>query len=407
MKRIQRARNSISRVLVITGIALLLFAILWWVLAVKRLVRYPSDVGLAVVVEGSVKRAADRHGLLKYDPPQEADFKLSRALASIDEGYTSNEAAVSEAVTCDTESLPGGINLDDRNVYVFDRGDCINRQSPLSTSSGFPVDRSGSWSVNFPLGADKKSYNVFNNDVASSFAGSFSKEGTVNGVKVYLYEGSFRSRPMVDYRVKARGLPLTTTFGDIKKELEASGVPINSLLQMASGTLTEKEKEKIESFPDDLAIGLEYMVEYKWKAAVEPVTGTIVDVKDDETRISVNTDVKTLLPLFEVLANHAEDPLVVRYLSQLDQQKVLEPREIYRISTGWERDSVAAMADYAGGRIGPIRFTKGYMTYLFLILGAVMVIVGLVLRRERYLHLPGRGSVAQEDAEKRGDAVAP
>lgn len=409
MKRIQKARNSISRILVVVGIALLLFAILWWVLAVKRLVRYPSGVDLSVVAEGSVERLADKHGLLKYEPPQKAAIELAGTVASVDEEYTSSTAVVSQHIRCRAEPLPGGIDLDDENVYVLDRRDCINKKSPLSKSTGTVVDRSGSWSVNFPLGTDKKSYNVFNNDVASSFAVRFAREDTVDGVKAYVFKGSFRHRPMVDYRVKARGLPGATTYGDIKRELEAAGIPIDALLLAASGTLTEKEKAAIRSFPDDLSVGLGYMVEYSWEAAVEPVTGTIVDVKRDETRIFVNTDVKTLLPLFELLANHAEDPLVVRYLSQLDQQKVLEHKEIYRISTSWKRDSAARMADYANGRIGPIRFTKDYTTYLFLSLGAVLVIGGLVLRRERHLrpHRPDRGADPAEEEEKRGDAGAP
>lgn len=407
MKRMLRVRNSISRVLVLVGIVLLLFGILWWVLAVNRLVRYPSSVDLTMLSEGTVERLAARHGLLPYDPPEKAELELENIVFSINEGYTSSTAEVAENSKCLSGPLPGGIELDDQNVYVIDRRDCINRKSPRSTSAGTVVDRSGSWTVNFPLGTDRTSYNVFNNDVGSSFAVNFVKEDTVNGVKAYVFEGSFRHRPMVDHRVEAMGLPEATTYGDIKKELESAGIPIDALLQTASGTLTAEERATIDSFTDDLPVRLDYMVEYAWEAAVEPVTGSIINVSSDETRVFVNSDVKTFLPLFEVLANHAEDPLVVQYLSQLDQQKVLEPKELFRIRTSWTENTSDRMAESANGRIGPIRFIKDYMTYLFLILGAVMVTGGLVLRSERRLPHLRRGTPAPEGEEKRGDDVAP
>lgn len=405
MKRLRSARNNIAQILVIIGIALLLFAILWWVLAVKRLVRYPSGVDLSVVAKVSVERLAGTHGLLKYDPAQKAEIELESSLAAVDDEYTSGTAVVAELAKGGAGDLPGGINLDDDNTYVMDRGDCINKSSRLSKSSGSAVDRAGSWSVNFPLGTGKKGYNLFNNDAASSFAVSFVREDTVNRVKVYLFAGSARHRPMVDYRARAMGLPDSTTYGAIKKELAEGGIPIDAMIRAASGSLTEQEKEIIDSFPEDLPVGLDYTVKSNWEAAVEPVTGTIVDVRRDETSIFVNTDVKTLLPLFEILASHAEDPLVVRYLSQLDQQKVLEPKEIFRIVSSYTRESAARMTDYANGRIGPVRFVKGYMTYLFLILGAVFVIGGFVLRRERLALRPARD--VEPEAETGGDTGAP
>lgn len=388
MKRLSKARNHIARALTAVGILMLLFAVLWWVLAVNRLVRFPTGVELYGESDVTVERLAATHGLLRFDPPQKDETGLGGRLVSVDDRYTSGEAVLARVVSSTGNDLPGGIELDSENTYVISRSDCINRKSPLARSSGAPVDRSGSWTVNFPQGTGKKSYNLFNEDAASTLAVSFVKEDSVNGVKVYLFEGSFRHRPLVDYRARAMGLPASTTYGAIKAELGESGIPIDRMVSSASGSLTREETETISSFRDDLEVGLDYTVKYRWEAAVEPVTGTVVDVRSEQTRIFVNTDVQTFLPLFEVLANHAEDPVVVRYLSQLDQQKILEPKEIFRITGGYTAETAADLADHANGRIGPIRFVKGWMTYLFLALGAVFAIGGFVLKRERHLHLP-------------------
>jgi len=375
------ARDIISWILIIIGIAILLFAMLWWTLAVKRLIRYPSGVDLSVACDGTIEQLTGKHGLDTLSPSRREDLELSVKLASVDSEYTS-QAAVLDQETTRLSTADLGLEMGDSDTYVIDRGDCANIKSDLSRSSGTVVDRSGSWSVNFPLGTEKESYNVFNNDVASSFAVNFLKENKIENIGVYVFDGSFRHRPMVDYRVEARGLPATTTFGELKAEIEAMGVPLDQMLSEAYRTLTPEEKEAISAFPDDREIELEYTAKHSLEIAVEPVTGTVVDI-DSETSIYVNTNVRAFLPLLEILAGHSEDPLVLQYMSQIDQQKVLEPKEIYRVSYGWTPESVLEMIDHANSRIGPIRFARDVLTAMMLVLGAVCLIAGLVLRRER------------------------
>lgn len=384
-------RNTLGVTMAIAGAVLLIFAVIWWVVAVKRLVKYPTGVDLRVEATGTVQRLSGVHGLFSFSPPETKNTSIFRRIASMDEDYKPGTAVVAEEIY-EGRDLPGNLILDEDNVYVFDRHDCTNLKSTLSTSSGRIVDRSGSWHVNFPLGTKKESHNVYNNDVASSFAVNYAGKSDIGGVETYLLKGSFDHRPMVSYRVRARNLPEVTTFGDLKDELLESGVPLERMIDMAYGTLTTEEKETLEDFPDDMRVGLDYTVSHEWEAEVEPVTGTIVNVTRDETRIFVQADVKTFLPLLEILAIHAEDPLVSRYLSQVDQQKLLEPAEVYRISSSWKTDSSEEMAEYARGRIGPIRAIKDYITVIMLVAGAVLLASGFVARRKRHSHPPSGGS---------------
>ena len=391
------ARDIISWILIIAGIAILLFSMLWWTLAVNRLTRFPEGIDLTVECEGTVEKVAGRHGLEMLLPTDTEDLELSRNLSSVDDEYTSGTAVVSERVT-QSAATDLGLRLDESNTYVMDRHDCANIKSDLSTSSGAVVDRSGSWTVNFPLGTARESYNIFNNDVASSFAVNYKGKEEIEGVGVYVFSGSFRHRPMVEYRVKARGLPLVSTFGEMKMEIEAMGVPLDQMIDTAYRTLTPEEKEAIGRFPDDKVVNLEYTEKHSFEVAVEPVTGTVVDVRKYEMRIFVNTEVRAFLPLLEILASHSEDPLVLQYMSQIDQQKVLEPKEIYRVSYHWTPGSVQEMTDYANSRIGPIRFARDYVTVMMLVLGAAAFIAGLVVRRERDAHAD-RGDADTEPGE--------
>lgn len=376
------ARNIISWTLIVLGAVLLLFSIFWWTIAVKRLVLFPGDFEKTVECEGMAERYTMEHGLLQLRPPEKTPIALVRRLDSDQEECTTGTAVVKEEIS-QVSGAEAGLNLGEENVYVISRRDCMNQNDQRSMSSGVQVDRSGSWYVNFPLGTKQQSYNLFNNDVASSFAVNFVEEDEIDGVNVFIFEGSFRHRPMVDYRVRNLGLPETTTFGAIKEELEASGVPMEKMIRQAYGYLTPNERQVIAEYPDELEVRFEYTVKGYWRGRVEPVTGTVVDATFQE-RIFVNTEMSAFMPLFEVLANHSEDPVVEQYLPQLDQQEILEPKEIYRVRYGYTDESVEEMAEYAGGRLGPIRFIEDIVVLVMLSVGAALLIAGLVLRRERH-----------------------
>lgn len=376
-------RNRLSTVLVSIGILFLLFGLLWWLVAVKRLVLYEDSQEYEVIAIARVDRHAAMHGLLSYSPPQTYEYTMRSVVRSRDEDYTSSRAVMAEDVEVEGATASDPLDLERANVYVMDRRTCENLKSAHSGSDGHPVDRSGSWYLNFPLGTGRENYNMFDNDVASSFAVSYREESRQNDLKAYVFSGSFRHRPMVDYRAEAYGLPRYTTFGAIKQELEAAGIPLEEIIESAYSSLTPEERETIESYPDDLMVRLEYTVKKGWEAAVDPTTGTIVKVIDDRTSIFVNTDVAEFLPLLEILASHAEDPLVSRYLSQVDQLKIMEPKLLYEISASWNDATTEERVDYANSRKKPIRFTRYYTTYASLLLGAIAFIAGLVIRRER------------------------
>lgn len=383
-----RARNAIGSVLALIGACLIVFAFLWYLVGVKRLVAFPDGIDHTLQSRGTVTKLTGTHGLLTLAPPLKAPVELVGKLSSLDADYSANVAEVQETVE-NIKPAPFGLDLAEQNTYVMNRRDCENLKSGNSTTDGEIVDRSGSWYVNFPLGTKKESRNVFNNDVGSAFAVNYKGAGEVNGVGVYIFEGTMGHRPILDYRARAIGLPATTTFGALKAELAQQGVPIDKMVATASGSLTPDERATFEQFPESREVSLSYSEKVEWKAAVEPVTGTVVKLHRLRRRIYVNTDLGTFQPLLGILASHSEDPLVEKYLSQVDQQKLQDPKELYRVEYGWNDATVRQMTDFAGKRISPMRFVKDWMMTTMLLIGAALVVAGLVMRKKEHLREEG------------------
>jgi Porin PorA len=386
-----RARNTIGNILVLAGIGMVIFALLWWGIAIRRIAVFPSGFDLATPCEGTVTKLAGKHGMLMLSPAQKEDFKLDRSLSSLDGDYRSDIAAVRETIKSEGQA-PFGLNLGQQNVYVMNRRSCENVESSMSTTLGEVVDRSGSWYVNFPFGVKKESRNIFDNYVGSSFSAQYARRSRTNGVVTYLFRGSHGFRPLLGYVAESMGLPTQTTFGELKAELLAMGLPVDELVRNASPGLTPEEREAFAQFPDSRVISLNYTAKTEWEAQVEPVTGTVVDVRNSVTHIYVNTDVRTFLPLLEILANRSEDPAVLQYLSQVDQQKLTEPKELYRIEYRWTAEGVRNATDYAGPRVAPMRFVTRYMMTMMLLLGAACFVVGFVIRRKEHHASTGRAS---------------
>jgi hypothetical protein len=236
--------------------------------------------------------------------------------------------------------------------------------------------------LNFPLGTKKESRNIFDNDTGSAFAAQYVKNSRAEGVDTYLFRGSHGFRPLLGYMVEEMGLPSETTFGELKAELLAMGLPLDEMVRNASPGLTSEERSAFAQFPDSRTISLDYSTKKEWEADVEPVTGTIVNLKKSVTHVYVNTDVRTFLPLLEILANRSEDPGVLQYLSQVDQQSLTEPKELYRIEYRWTEEAVRAATDYAGPRVSPMRFVSSYLMTMMLLLGAACFVGGFVVRRK-------------------------
>lgn len=381
-----KARNATGVIMVLAGIAMVIFALLWWGIAVRRIVVFPSVFDLQTGLEGSVEKLAGKHGMLKLSPGQKQEFTGSRTVTSMDADYRGNVAVVRESIRLPAQA-PFGLNLSGNNTYVMNRRSCENVRSAMSMTGREVVDRSGSWYINFPFSTGKESRNLFDNNSGSAFSAHFVREGRVNGVTTYLFRGSHGFRPLLDYVASDMGLPSETTFGELKAELAAMGLPIDRMVAEASPPLTAQERDAFAQFPDSRVVSLVYSTKAEWEAQVEPVTGTVVDVRRAATRIYVNTDLKTFLPLFEILARRSEQPSVMRYLSQADQQKIIEQKEIYRIEYGWTEEGVRAATDYAGPRVYPMRFVRSYMMTMMLLLGAAFFVIGFVIRRKEH-HSP-------------------
>ncbi len=384
--KMREARDAAGTVLAGVGAVFLIFGLVWWSFGIKTLVKFPGGFERKVYFEGKYTRFSMAHGIRKLPEHDVSRYSGEIRYKSDDRNYTKKEAVLVELIRVKERISAPGILFSLENRYMFDRLDARGIKSRLSTSGGRVVDRTGTVFPVFPVDTAKTSYEVFCSDTDSSFPVSFRGKLKRFGLDVYRFAGGFKGRPLVESTIRARRLPRWTTFGSLKAELTGAGVPVGEMVRSAYPRLTEKEKATLASFSDSRKIRLNYIADVSWEAIVEPVSGSVVEVVKNEIDVYVNPDASQLMPLLQILASRPDDPAIARYMSQVQQQEILEPKKLFKIEERWSNRSVKAMVKEARLRKIPILIIKKYVLYGSILFGAALLFTGFLIKREKRHH---------------------
>jgi len=385
-KSSREPRDIAGTILAAVGATFLIFGLLWWSFGIKTLVKFPARFERKVSFEGKYTRFSMTHGIQKLSEPPKVSYAGVIRFRSEDASYTKKAAVVLESIKVQDALGEPGVLTSLESRYVFDRIDARGIKSRLSTSNGKVVDRTGAVYPVFPVGTRKDSYEVFCPDTDSSFPANFKGESKRFNLGVFLFKGGFKERPLVDSSLEARRLPRWTTFGSLKRELAGAGVPVDEMVKAAYTRLTEKEKATLDSFSDSMKIRLDYLADVEWEAAVEPVSGTVVEVIKSRMKIYVNPDPSALMPLLQIFASRSDDPIVSKYMSQVEQQNVLEPKKLCAIEEKWTSGSVEKIVKEAHSRKNTIIIIKKYVLYGSILFGAALLFAGFLIKREKHHH---------------------
>lgn len=388
-KRTREARDIAGTVFAAVGAVFLIFGLVWWSFGIKTLVKFPEGFERKVHFQGKYTRFSMTHGIQRLPKHEISRYSGEIRFKSDDGKYSKKAAVLLELIKVEEYFSAPGMLLGLENRYVFDRIDARGIKSRLSTSGGRVVDRTGTVYPVFPVGTAETSYEVFCSDTDSSFPVSFKDKLKRFGLNVFRFSGGFRGRPLVESSLRVRRLPRWTTFGSLKVELAGAGVPVDEMVRSAYPRLTEKEKATLASFSDSRKIRLNYSADVEWEAIVEPVSGAIVEVVKNEMDIYVNPDAGALMPLLQIFASRSDDPVVARYMSQVQQQEILAPKKLCKIEEKWSGRSVEAMVKKARLRKVPILIVKKYVLYGSILFGAAVLFAGLLIKRERRHHNAG------------------
>lgn len=250
----RKKRSKTGLVLLVVGLLFLVMAPVWRFGIAPLFIRLPRDLENRSTYEGYIKVFVDRETSKFYPEGQELTtrIRIENEDLAVPDQCTSKVLVISEHVELtdmDTGQALEGLHAD--TTHVLDRRTCENVPGVIEG-----VDRTG-YSIKLPMGAEKKGYPMWDDDLGRSVSCEFVGVTGFDGVKhkdipVYIYHLGGKMENMAE---PPPGLPATMSGKKIK-EMAGRELPIS----------------------DEAEIPLEYYKKNDVTMYVEPQTGSTVYV---------------------------------------------------------------------------------------------------------------------------------
>lgn len=375
-------KGAMSKVLIVLGIVLILAAILWWAIAVNALVKLPDDVDVENKYEGEITWYVDpmTHEPLSEGEEVKLPLEVNQSIVSLTDEFDSSTGPLKETI----ELKIGGMAQPAQEfVYVLDRKTLENVKDDRAYA-WMPtnvVDREGAYYPLFPFDTSKdESYKLWKNEIGDAVEVEFVNEEDKEGITVYDFKLAFEDREVVDAYVQAMGLPASTTFEELKPLLKAAGVDVDAFLAMAVQAMQPADLQALQQ-----ALKGDIPLKYFWSAeqelSVDPKTGTPVDIYKSSERLTYKLDTEGLAGLQALLAKYVNDPRLGPAIIQLAglQAQMGEARKVFSYEYATTQDTLKAAVEDAKDGAGRINLVKVYIPWALLIVGALILIVGLLI----------------------------
>ncbi|MBC7253631.1 MAG: DUF3068 domain-containing protein [Actinobacteria bacterium] len=375
-------KGAVSKILIVLGIVLILAAILWWAIAVNALVKLPDDVDIENKYEGEMTWYVDplTHQPLAEGEEQKMPLVVTQKITSLTEEFDSSVGPLRESI----ELNVGGMAQPAQEfVYVLDRRTMENVKDDraYAWTPENVVNREGTYYPLFPFDTSKdETYSVWKNEIGEGVETEFVSEEDKEGVTVYNFKLAFQDKEVVEAYVKGMGLPTTTTFEEIKPSLKAAGVDVDAFLALAVQAMQPQDLQELQKALQN-PISLKYYWTMEQELSVEPKTGVPVDVYKDVETLTMKVDAEALAGLQPILGKYVSDPRLGPAITQLAalQEKLGEARKIFSYEFASTQDTVKAGIEDAKDGAGKINLVKVYIPWALLIVGALILIVGLLM----------------------------
>jgi len=375
-------KGAVSKILIVLGIVLILAAILWWAIAVNALVKLPDDVDIENKYEGEMTWYVDplTHRPLAEGEEQKMPLVVTQKITSLAEEFDSSVGPLRESI----ELNVGGMAQPAQEfVYVLDRKTLENVEDDraYAWTPGNVVNREGTYYPLFPFDTSKdETYKVWKNEIGEGVETEFVSEEDKEGITVYNFKLAFQDKEVVEAYVKGMGLPVTTTFEEIKPSLKAAGVDVDAFMALAMQAMQPQDLQALQKALQN-PIPLKYYWTMEQELSVDPKTGTPVDVYKDAETLTMKVDAEALAGLQPILGKYVSDPRLGPAITQLAalQEKLGEARKIFSYEFASTQDTVKASVEDAKDGAGKINLVKVYIPWALLIVGALILIVGLLL----------------------------
>jgi len=368
-----------------TGVALVAAAGLWVAVAVPAVVKYPTDLNVTPEYAGTFRLYVNPATGAPLAAPQELPLTIDRHLDADGSASGATRVVVTETITQKAGTLLSAVQT---NSYVLDRRSMKNVADgrAYSFDPSNVVDRSGSYRLQFPMGTDAdKSYPVYKNETGTTYSltpDSTATGGKIEGLDVDYFKAQANEVPLSAAYVaglrKLVPLPATMTFDQLQARLSASGVDLDPILTGLRAALTPAERTALTQALAQ-PINLSYVSTFDGRVAIEPDTGTEVDIVGVKETIGVRP-LLNLAPIQALLAKYATVPAVKAATPVFAGLASAPATPVFQYDYAQTAASVADIAGEAKDMRGNIMMAERWIPLGLLALGMVILLGGAATR---------------------------
>jgi hypothetical protein len=402
-----RMRSS-AKVLLVTGIVFAVGAVVWRLVAVPALVKFPTDTDATLHYAGAVTLFVDPATAAPLPAPAEEPLTVERHIAADAGQSDSSNVLVDETIV---EKAGALIDTTQRNAYVMDRRTMLNvaDDRAYDFDPANVADRSGTYRVNLPFDlTTDTTYPIYKNETGVAFdMRSDTTEPTSEeaGLTVNNYLASGSEVPLSDAYLavldESVPLPRSLTLDQMKPQLLPYGVDIDALLAALVPVLTPADLAMLSQVAAD-SIPLRYVVSFEGTAAIEPTTGAQLHVSSSET-IGARPDLANLPQLREILGRYPNVPEAVSANEGLGKLVTAPATELIEIRYDQTPASVADTASIIASQRSMVMAVRWYVPGTLLAMGVLALVVGGILARRRR----DAGAIDLREAARAPDADEP
>jgi len=376
-----------SKILIALGIVLILVSILWWAIAVNALVKLPDDIDGTTEYEGTFTYYVDPQTNeplaegeeIVFDMKVERDIVTNAAEFDSSTGIVDEEVRISigpiaqapmkSAFVLDRKTME---NVEDDRAWAYDPSNVVNRAGSYYPLLGFDVSKD-------------ETYPVWKGEILEPVEATFINEEEKEGVTVYNFGGTIdiADRKEVDpLYIAGLSLPSEVAFTDIKPQLTAMGVDADALITLATQVLSAEDQQTLNQLLME-PIPINYYWGGEIEISVEPKTGIPVDSYKDIEALYMELDLSNLEGIFDILGKPDYADALGPALAQLQDVQAqlgeMEPQRVFEYSYEQTDETVKDAIDEAKDSAGLINLVKVYIPWALLIVGALLLIIGLLI----------------------------
>jgi hypothetical protein len=374
-------RRIIGIVLAVLGVLAFVGSFVWRSKAEPKLIRYPTDVDETPQYTGTVTIYLDPKTYAPLATPIDAPLSVSRHIQALGDQSSNARVVLSEQIKLNAEGQFSG-DLDSQ--YVMNRKTMrnVNDDRAWAFSPDDKVDRSPAYRLAFPFDTPTKPYQIYKNEVATTYTAQPAGEGEVEGLKVKNFAAD-QSTPLPISPAyftalnKITPLPTELTLDQLKPILKTAGIDIDALLQALLPSLAPEDTQTLLALAAQ-PIKLQYLYTFSGSDSVEPSTGSIVEVRDVVETLYATPDPTVLPTLTGVLDKYPTVQAAVEASSALGKLAT-NPIKVFENKFSQTPESVADIASTVKDKKSQKHLAESTIPNGLFVIGIVLAVVGVIL----------------------------